>query len=124
LHIMLACGLFAAMTAGAGGCGNTTPAPSAIITRIDPSASGVGDTVTIFGYGFSETSELNVVFVSSTQTFADRNSWKLLSDPSGDEIESITFTVPDINPGTYPIYVFVSDSGVVTNTDINITIRP
>lgn len=81
--------------------------------------------MTIFGSGFSEASELNIVFISDTKTFADQNSWALLPNPSGDEIESITFTVPSgIAAGTYPIYVFVSDSGAVTNTNTEITIKP
>lgn len=92
-----------------------------IVTRIDPTSANAGDTVTIFGIGFSAVPELNVIVMGSATTSA--NNYSLLPSPSGDEVESLTFVVPSgITPGTYPIYVVVVDN--VSNTNVTITINP
>lgn len=106
-------------------CGTSSTTSSApIITRINPTTATAGDTVTIFGWGFSAAAELNVVMISGTETLGDAGSWALVANPVGAEIESFTFIVPaGITAGTYPIYVYVAESNQVTNTDITITIN-
>lgn len=91
-----------------------------ILTRINPTVATAGDSVTVFGIGFSIAAELNIVVIGDNEIAAD--NYTLLANPSGDEVESITFTVPaGIAPGTYAIYVIVIDNP--SNTDLTITIN-
>lgn len=110
------------------GCGASshTFAPSIstqtypVITRIAPAVGTAGDTITVFGSGFSSAAPLNVVIINGAETLA--NAYSLVAAPVGDEIESLTFIVPTgITAGTYGIYLDVLNN--VSNTDITITIN-
>src|SRR3990167_9502472 len=68
-----------------------TDAPPTV-ARISPAAAAAGDTVTIFGLGFSFESAINVVTIGTTATTATQ--YTLLSSPAENELESIAFTVP------------------------------
>lgn len=90
-----------------------------IITRVDPATAAPGDTVTIFGFGFTSTAQLNFVFLDSAVILAD--SYEVLATPTEDEIEAITFTVPDDSAdGDYSIMIEVYDN--LSNTDKLLTI--
>lgn len=91
------------------------------ITRISPASAKAGDAVTVFGMGFSAAAALNIVVVEGVEVAAD--SYTLLPSPSGNEVESITFTVPaGISTGAHSIYVIVIDNP--SNTNVSITITP
>lgn len=93
------------------------------ISSINPTTATAGDTVTILGYGFSDASELNVVFIGATDTLADAGSYSLVVPQTvATEIESITFTVPaGITPGSYSVYLLVLTNP--SNDNITITIN-
>jgi hypothetical protein len=92
-----------------------------IITRIAPTAASAGDTVTVFGVGFSAAAPLNIVVIEGTEVAA--NAYTLLAAPVGNEVESITFVVPvGIAVGTRSIYVVVADNP--SNANLSITINP
>lgn len=111
------------------GCGSSGPAFNSlvptqtypVITRISPTAAvTAGDTVTIFGIGFCSAANLNVVIINGAEALA--STYALVAAPVGDEVESLTFTVPTgIVAGTYGIYVDVFNN--VSNTDVTITIN-
>lgn len=91
-----------------------------VITRISPTTATAGDTATIFGVGFAAAASLNVVIIDGSEALGE--TYNLIAVPLGDEVESITFTVPvGITPGTYPIFVYVIEN--VSNTNITITIN-
>lgn len=90
------------------------------VTRISPVAATAGDTVTVFGYGFSDVAELNVVIIGASAVVA--TSYSLVTPPVAGEIEAITFTVPaGLAIGANSIYVDVLDN--VSNTNVSITIN-
>jgi len=90
------------------------------IARINPTAATAGDVVSIIGFGFSAEPTFNVVVINNVEIFAD--SYALMTPPSGDEIEQLTFTVPaGLTGGAQMIYVIVVD--VPSNTDQTITIN-
>ena len=90
------------------------------INRIAPVTATAGNMVTIFGFGFSEVPELNVVIVGGAAVVAD--TYSLLGTPVAGEIETLTFTVPaGLTVGANSIYVDVLDN--VSNTSISITIN-
>lgn len=95
------------------------------ISRVDPAAASVGDVVAVFGHGFSDAAEFNIIVIDDTQIFAD--SYALVTPATGDEVESLAFTVPaGISQGDHTIYVIVCDVACdnTSNTDLTITINP
>lgn len=111
------------------GCGATSEEyDSSVVTQVDPFVNRIapvsaaaGDTVTIFGFGFSSAPGLDVVIVGSTETFA--GTYALVVPPAVAEIESLTFTVPAGTPlGVHNVYVDVLDN--VSNANVTITITP
>ncbi len=85
-----------------------TQAPP-VISRLDPSTASAGDTVTIFGFGFSIAKELNMVSVDSSSAYAD--TYDLVASPTSNEVEQLTFTVPaDVSAGTSVVTVTVFDN--------------
>lgn len=90
------------------------------VNRVEPATAAAGDTVTIFGMGFSSVKSFNVVIVNGVEALAD--SYSLLATPQQYELESITFTVPaGIAAGSQPVYVDVLDN--ISNTNISLTIN-
>ena len=115
---------------GSIGCGATTdiafdPSISTqappFVARISPTNGQAGDTITVFGFGFSNAAAANVVTVGDAATEAATYS---LVDPAvGAEIEKITFTVPTgaiIGSGTLFVTVFDETS----NNNVAFTVDP
>lgn len=97
-----------------------TEAPP-IITRIDPTSARAGETVTIFGLGFSNGAPNNIVTVGGVSTSA--TAYGLVNPPAAGEIETLTFTVPtNATTGASSIFVTVFDN--TGNTDVQLTINP
>lgn len=63
-----------------------------IISRVDPATGTAGDTITIFGFGFSSAGELNTVVLGDNAIVAQ--NYALLDPPVDDEIEQIDFVIP------------------------------
>lgn len=90
-----------------------------VISRISPTTAKAGDTVTIFGFGFSSAPAVNLVSLESAITPAA--SYNLLQNPTSTEIESLTFVVPAMPAGTFGVMVMVGDD--VSNSNVVITIQ-
>lgn len=90
------------------------------ITRIAPAAGTAGDTITIFGIGFSNALAFNVIIINGEEIFA--NGHTFLNPPSGDEFESLTFTIPaGMTLGVHSVFLDVLDNP--SNTNVTITIN-
>lgn len=103
-------------------CGIEEPGPSPVVfvNRVAPTTAAIGDTVTIFGFGFNIAPELNVVIINGVEAIAD--SWSLVDPAVSPEIEQLTFVVQAGTPiGTDNIYVFTNDQTSNTNVTIDIT---
>lgn len=91
------------------------------VSRIEPNSGRAGDTVTIFGFGFSVAVPENIVIIGGAATSA--TTYTLLSNITGDEIESLTAVVPnDAQAGEGAIYVQVHEN--VSNADVSFTVTP
>jgi hypothetical protein len=91
------------------------------VSRIDPNTGSAGNTITIFGFGFSVAVPENIVIMGGAATSA--TTYTLLSNITGDEIESITAVIPDdAQTGEGPIYVQVHEN--VSNADVSLTVTP
>lgn len=93
------------------------------LSRAIPSSMSLGDSVTIFGYGFSIVPEENLVILGDLEIVAE--DYELL-DPSvaeDGEIESISFTVPsDASLGAQTLTVTVLDND--SSNSLNVTVTP
>lgn len=122
-YVAIIVALISMIGCGSGGSDFDSTVPTQTdpyINRIDPTAASAGDVVSIFGRGFSDVAQLNVVIIDGTPVLADTHS--LVTPATDNEIESLTFTVPvGINAGVHSIYVDVLDN--VSNADITITIN-
>ncbi|MFH1874555.1 MAG: IPT/TIG domain-containing protein [Pseudomonadota bacterium] len=107
VYLILCC-LF--MSCGGGG----TPYAADVVTgspptllRVDPAQGAPGSQVTIFGFGFSIEVANNVVIIGDLAVSASQ--YNLLTNPTNDELESITFTVPaNLTAGVYNLLVLVN----------------
>lgn len=112
------------------GCGSgTSPQFSAdvptdappTVSRVDPASANAGDTVTIFGFGFSIVPDNNIVSIGEAITAA--SGYRLLDSPTSSEIEAITITIPGgISPADHPVVVVVGEN--ISNADITLTVVP
>lgn len=92
-----------------------------IVSRAEPSAGKAGDVISIFGLGYSIAYPEDIVVVGGAATSA--TSYRLLDNPTANEIEAITFIVPeDAEIGEGPIYVQVD--GNSSNVDVSFTVLP
>lgn len=92
-----------------------------MVSRLDPTSGTAGSTATIFGLGFSIIAPTNVVAMGSTGAAAD--TYSILANPVGSEIESLTFTVPtNLAPGAYDVVVVVHENP--SNSDVQFTVTP
>lgn len=116
--------ILATLTAACGsGGGYSSDIPTGtppIVARVDPTAASIGDEITIFGIGFSSATPKNIVIIGAGSTSA--TAYNLLADPTGDEVESITATVPiGVTAGSNSIVLVVD--GNVSNADVTIDIN-
>lgn len=109
------------------GCGTadlydpTVPTQSnPVVSRVSPVAATAGDTVTIFGFGFSVVPQNNVIIIGDGEAIA--STYGLVNPPIANEIEFLMFVVPaGLTLGANSIYVDVLD--VISNTNITLTIN-
>lgn len=121
IFVVLACAL-SACGASSDPYGPDIPTNSPpFVSRVEPNTGRAGDTVTIFGFGFSVAVPANIVIIGGAATSAA--TYTLLSNITADEIESITAVVPDdAELGEAAIYVQVHDN--VSNADVSFTVTP
>lgn len=92
-----------------------------VVSRLDPAAGPAGAQVTIYGLGFSYVAETNVVTIGDEAVSAE--NYSILENPSGDEVETLTFTVPvGLAAGGYPVVVVVHDTA--SNSDVTFQVTP
>ena len=92
-----------------------------VITRLSPATGTVGDTITLFGAGFSTVAQSNIVSIGGTSLSAE--SYSLVASPVGSEIESLTVTLPaGVTSGTTSVFVTVFE--FTSNSDITFTVTP
>ncbi|MBI4126165.1 MAG: IPT/TIG domain-containing protein [Deltaproteobacteria bacterium] len=121
--------LFLCLLIACAGCGTSATSfdPDVVtdspptITRIAPAAGVAGDTITIFGLGFSVAPQNNIVSIGSAITTAD--GYQLVDPPTSSEIESLTFTIPnDATTGEQPVTLVVG--AFSSNSDMILTVNP
>lgn len=89
------------------------------INRIDPTTVNPGDTVTIFGFGYSIVPGYNIVTFGDVSTVSE--GYSILAVPTSDEIESITVVVPaNVPAGAQTAYVSVLGNTSNTNMSVNV----
>lgn len=92
-----------------------------IVSRVDPSAGAPGDSITIFGLGFSIAAPDNTVIIGGAAVAA--TSYRLVDPPTSTEIEALTATVPTgAAVGTSSVVVVVDDQ--TSNADVTFTVTP
>lgn len=97
-----------------------TQAPP-LVTRINPNNGRAGDTITVFGLGFSIAPGNNIITVGGSSTAA--TAYALVNPPAAGEIESLTFTVPaGATAGATTIFVTVLDN--TSNNNVPFTVNP
>lgn len=91
------------------------------VNRINPASGQVGDTITIFGFGFSNGAPSNIVHVGGTAVAAA--TYALINSPTSTEIEQLTFAIPaGAATGAAGIAVTVFDN--TSNAGVQLTINP
>ncbi|PIR18224.1 MAG: hypothetical protein COV46_01000 [Deltaproteobacteria bacterium CG11_big_fil_rev_8_21_14_0_20_49_13] len=96
----------------------STQAPP-YVNRIDPAIVNPGDTLTIFGLGYSIVPGYNIVTFGDVSTVSE--NYFILTTPTSDEIESITVVVPaNVPAGTQTVYVSVIGNTSNTNMSVNV----
>lgn len=92
-----------------------------IVSRVEPNTADVGDTITIYGLGFSLVPSNNVILIGDVSATAE--SYSLVDPAMGTEIEAITLTVPaTASAGDNSITVLVGSN--LSNSDILLTVNP
>ncbi|MBI4366569.1 MAG: IPT/TIG domain-containing protein [Deltaproteobacteria bacterium] len=114
------------------GCGSALPPESEldptiatfldpILTRAAPIAGRAGDTITLFGFGFSVEHPNNLVHIGGTITPA--TSYALVNPAIAGEIERLTFTVPAAaTVGATTVFLSVFDRA--SNNSVAFTVLP
>lgn len=91
------------------------------VNRVSPAAARAGDTVTVFGFGFSNEAPTNIIIVAGVSATA--TTYALVSPSTATEIEQITFIVPTgATLGASGVSVTVFDN--TSNNNIQLTINP
>lgn len=94
---------------------NTASPP--VITRVNPTSGRAGDTITIFGLGFSSGAGNNIVMVGGASVSA--GTYALVNPPVAGEIEQLTFVIPTgatTGAGNLLVTVLENASNTVTFT--------
>lgn len=91
------------------------------VKRVSPAGGQAGDTVTLFGFGFSSAPANNIIHIGGTTATA--TNYALVNPPADGEIESLTFTLPaGATAAAANISVTVFD--FTSNTDVQFTVNP
>ena len=92
-----------------------------LVNRVEPASGAPGTTITIYGFGFSAAPPLNVVTVGGSSSVA--TDYQLLTNPTSDEIEQLTATVPnDAATGQSSVLVVVHENA--SNADVLFEVTP
>ena len=92
-----------------------------IVERLDPTTLSRGDTLSIFGFGYSFVPAENVITIGSASAVAE--SYTLINDPNPGEIEEITVTVPNTTPiGENTVFIIIGENA--SNSNLTITVQP
>lgn len=90
------------------------------INRINPNAGQAGDTITIFGFGFSSEAANNTIIVGGTSVTA--STYALVNPAVAGEIEQLTFVIPaGAAVGAAGVLVTVFDNS--SNGNVQLTIN-
>lgn len=114
-------------------CGSDLGYPSAIATQsapallqIIPTSAAPGDTVAVYGLGFSVIPAANVLFLGETEIAA--SAYALNEDDALEAPEVLSFVLPDdIVADDYTVSLFVNydnGNGVSTSSNLNLTVTP
>ncbi|MBI4125246.1 MAG: IPT/TIG domain-containing protein [Deltaproteobacteria bacterium] len=112
---LLGCGSSATETAGFDPSVSIQASP--FINRSAPTSGRSGDTITLFGFGFSNEAPNNIVTAGGAAATAA--SYSLVASPTSSEIESLTFTIPTgaaTGAGNLFVTVFENTSNAVSFT--------
>ncbi len=97
----------------------STQAPP-FINRVNPTSGRAGDTITLFGLGFSTAAAGNIVTAGGAATSAA--TYALVNPPAGGEIEQLTFTIPTgVGTGAGNVFVTVFEN---TSNTTAFTVNP
>lgn len=120
--IFVFCALSFALSCGSTGDEYDTTVPTQTtpyVNRIDPAAGKAGDTVTIFGFGFSTAAANDIVTIGSAA--ASAGAYNLLDGSTAGEVESLTVTVPTgVTAGVNNVFVTVL--GNTSNANVTFTV--
>lgn len=112
---------------GCGGIGtadfgsNVPSGAPPVIQRIDPASGSSGDTVTLFGVGFSIVASENILHIGENTIAA--SEYSLIEEPEPGEAEQLTFEIPpEVSAGEYNIFITVIDQP--SNTNLTFTVTP
>ena len=91
------------------------------VNSINPANASGGEVVTVRGFGFSMIAAENIIIFGEEAISAE--SYELLDNPTSDEIEALTFTVPaDSELGEQALLVLVGDN--TSNNSVSLTVEP
>ena len=91
------------------------------MNSINPANASGGEVVTVRGFGFSMIAAENIIIFGEEAISAE--SYELLDNPTSDEIEALTFTVPaDSELGEQALLVLVGDN--TSNNSVSLTVEP
>ncbi|MDO8527648.1 MAG: IPT/TIG domain-containing protein [Deltaproteobacteria bacterium] len=117
--LLVACGSASDTTPGFNASVSTQAPP--VILRVSPLSGTAGDTITLFGFGFSSVAAANIVVIGGAGTSAA--TYALVNPPTNGEAESLTVQVPaGAIVGADGIYVIVFEN--TSNADVQFTVTP
>ena len=94
-----------------------------VLSRAVPSSAHLGDTVTLYGYGFSIVSTENLVILGDLEIPAEDYQFIDASLAEIGELESLSFTIPfDATLGEQTLTLTVLDND--SSNSLSFTVRP
>jgi hypothetical protein len=111
-----------------GACGTASLFSSDVVTqtpptvsRVEPTSGPPGTEVTIYGFGYSIDTPINIVIIGGSGSSA--TEYQILGNPTPTEIETLTATVPDdAELGESSVVVVVHQN--TSNTDVMFDVTP
>ncbi len=96
-------------------------ASAPVLKRINPTSGKVGDTITVYGFGFSNNPPANIINMGGKT--AQATTYSLNPNPENGELEAITFTIPTgVSVGTNSILMIVFE--LASNNTNSFTVTP
>jgi hypothetical protein len=92
-----------------------------IVMRVSPDSGAAGETITVFGVGYSIIPNENILFLGEGASAA--TSYGLVTNGEPGEAEQLTFPVPaESLPGDQAVVVLVNEN--TSNADLSFTVLP